>query len=33
LFALIADGEDIRDVLSRVAAVRIGRRPRARVAS
>ena len=33
LFALIADGEDIRDVLARVAAVRIGRRPRTRVAS
>ena len=33
LFALIAHGEDIRDVLARVAAVRIGRRPRTRVAS
>jgi WhiB family redox-sensing transcriptional regulator len=33
LFALVADGEDIRDVLARVAAVRIGRRPRTRVAS
>jgi hypothetical protein len=33
LFGLIADGEDIRDVLARVASVRIGRRPRARVAS
>lgn len=35
LFALIADGEDIRDVLERVAAVRIGRRHRmaARAAS
>jgi hypothetical protein len=30
LFGLIADGEDIRDVLARVASVRIGRRPRAR---
>jgi WhiB family redox-sensing transcriptional regulator len=28
LFALIGDGEDIRDVLGRVAAVRIGRRHR-----
>ena len=28
LFGLIADGEDIRDVLGRVAAVRIGRRHR-----
>lgn len=33
LFSLIGHGEDIRDVLGRVAAVRIGRRPRARVAS
>ena len=28
LFALIGDGEDIRDVLGRVAGVRIGRRHR-----
>ena len=32
LFAAVTDGEDIRDVLSRVAAVRIGRR-HARAAS